>query len=288
MVAGSERGRHLGPRPAGADGHAVAQRLGHGDDVRLQTLGLEGEPVAGAPEPGLNLVEHEERVALRAQRPHGTEVVRARHDDPTLALDRLEQDAGHGVAVEGLVERGDVVVGHVHEPLGEGEERRLLLRLARGRQRGQGPAVECVVGADHDVAPATGPAPGQLERALVGLRSGIGEEHLPAGLPGTAVDQPVDGTGHLGRQRVAVEVRDVAQRPRLRGHGIGDDGMGMAQRHDRQPGDEVEVLLAVGVEQDGALAPHEGGRRLGVGAHERVHVLAVSVMAAPSCRRPSR
>ena len=35
VVAGREGRRHLRPRPAGADGHAVAERLGHGDDVGL-------------------------------------------------------------------------------------------------------------------------------------------------------------------------------------------------------------------------------------------------------------
>ena len=115
------------------DRHAVAQRLGHRHHVGLEALGLEGEPVPGAAEAGLHLVEHEQRVALGAQRPHRAQVVRARDHDAALALERLEQDGGHRVRVERLVERGDVVVGHVHEPLGQREERRLLLGLARWR-----------------------------------------------------------------------------------------------------------------------------------------------------------
>ena len=96
----------------------VQTGLGHGDDVGPQTLGLEGEPVPGAAEAGLHLVEHEQGIAFRAQGTDGTEVVRARHHDPAFALQGLEQHGGHRVGVERLVQRGDVVVGHVHEPFG--------------------------------------------------------------------------------------------------------------------------------------------------------------------------
>ena len=67
VIAWPEGGRHLGPGPAGADGHAVAERLGHRHDIWLQPLGLEGEPVPRAAEAGLHLVEHEQRVALAAR-----------------------------------------------------------------------------------------------------------------------------------------------------------------------------------------------------------------------------
>ena len=103
MIAGAEGGRHLGPGPAGADRHAVAQRLGHGHHVGLEPLGLEGEPVAGAPEAGLHLIEHQEGAPLGAQLPYGAQVVRARHVDAALTLQRFEQDGGH--RVDRLVER---------------------------------------------------------------------------------------------------------------------------------------------------------------------------------------
>ncbi len=54
----------------------------------------------------------------------------------------------------------------------------------------------------------------------------------------------------------------MAERPRLLGHRVGHGRVGVAERHDGQAGDEVEVLLSVGVEEDGALPPHEGGRRV--------------------------
>ena len=285
MVARTEGGGDLSPGPAGTDRHAVPERLRHRHHVGLEALRLEGEPVSGPAETRLDLVEHQQRVALGAQRAHGTEVVRARHHDPALALQRLEQHRGHRLGVERLVERGDVVVRHVHEALGQRQEGRLFLGLAGRSQGGERPAVKGVVHADDDVATAPSPAPGQLERAFVRLRPRVGEEDLASGLPRPAVDQPVDRAGHLGRERVAVEVGHVAQRPRLLGHGLGDHGVGVAERDDREPRDEVEVLGAVGVEEHRALAAHERHRRIGVGAHEH---LALAPFAGAVARAIAR
>ena len=144
VIAGAERRRHLGPGPAGADRHAVAQCLRHGHHVGLEPLGLEGEPVAGAPETRLHLIEHQEGAPLGAQLLYGAQIVRARHVDAALALQRFHQDGGHRVdrLVERRGERGHVVVGHVGEALGQGQEGRVLLGLPGGRQRGQGPPVK--------------------------------------------------------------------------------------------------------------------------------------------------
>ena len=48
VIAGREGRRHLGARPARPDGHAVAESLGHGDDVGLDARVLEREPPSGA------------------------------------------------------------------------------------------------------------------------------------------------------------------------------------------------------------------------------------------------
>ena len=70
VVAGLERGGHLGPGPAGADGHAVAEGLGHRDDVGHDAEVLEAEPPPGAAEAGLHLVDHEQDAPLVAQPAH--------------------------------------------------------------------------------------------------------------------------------------------------------------------------------------------------------------------------
>ena len=64
---GRERCGDFGPGPARTDRHAVAERLGHRDDVGPDAAVLEAEPAAGAPEPGLHLVHDEQRFAFVAQ-----------------------------------------------------------------------------------------------------------------------------------------------------------------------------------------------------------------------------
>ena len=144
----------------------------------------------------------------------------------------------------------------------------MFFGLSGRGQRGQGPPMERVVGADDHVAATAGPTPGEFEGALVGLGPRVGEEHLPAGLTGPAVDQAVDRQRNLGPQRVAVEIRHMGQRPGLGRHGIGHDGVRMSERDHSQTRDEVEVALPCRIEEVRPFAPHEGDRRLGVGAHE--------------------
>ena len=43
----------------------AAEPLGQGDDVGLDALGLVGEPVPGAADAGLHLVEHQQRAVPR-------------------------------------------------------------------------------------------------------------------------------------------------------------------------------------------------------------------------------
>ncbi len=102
--------------------------------------------------------------------------------------------------------------------------------------------------------------------------------------------------GDLGGQRVAVQIRYVAERARLLGDRVGDRGVGMAERDDRQAGDEVEVPVPSASKSTVPSPADEGGRRVGVGAHEgaalgrhAVHGPPVSgpVTAAPWSRRPS-
>ena len=112
----------------------------------------------------------------------------------------------------------EVVPGDVAEALGQRLEGLVLGRLAGGVQRGEGAAVERAEGADDDVAAAAAEPPGQLERALVGLGAGVGEEHLAAQCPSSG--QPGWPTpssrsrvcGHLPARLGAEEVGHVEQR----------------------------------------------------------------------------
>ena len=74
---GQEGGRHVVAGPAGADRHAVAERLGDGHHVGLYAVVLEAEPAPGSPQAGLHLVDDHQDAALVAQAAHSLEVLGA-------------------------------------------------------------------------------------------------------------------------------------------------------------------------------------------------------------------
>ena len=133
-----------------------------------------GEPPPGPAHAGLHLVEPEQRTVRVGDGAGGGEVALGRHDDAGLALHRLEQDRRGLVGDRGR-ERLGVAVRHEGHVAGQRQERRPVRLLGRQRERAHGPAVEAALGRD-DVG-AAGP-PGELERRLVGLGAGVGDEHL--------------------------------------------------------------------------------------------------------------
>jgi hypothetical protein len=112
-----------------------------------------------------------------------------------------------------------------------------------------------------DPAPV-GVLAGDLDRALVGLGARVGEEDAPAQ---ARLREPLGEPRH----RLGVEeVRDVDQPPRLLAHGGDYVRVAVADRADRDPGEEVEVLPALGVPEERPLAAHELDRRPPVGPHQ--------------------
>ena len=142
------------------------------------------------------------------------------------------------------------------EPIGHGVERLVLGWLAGGSKRGERAAMETAVGADHRVSAAATELARQLQRRLVGLRTAVTEKDL-ASLAGDFREKGVDLNGRATCVRVGEEVADMQQRVGLTGDRLGDDGVRMTQRGDGEPAQKIEVSLAVGVPQLGALAPCE-------------------------------
>ena len=112
-----------------------------------------------------------------------------------------------------------------------------------------------------DPAPV-GVLAGDLDRALVGLGAGVGEED-PA-----AEARLGEALGEAHHRLGVEEVGDVHQAAGLLAHGLDHGGVAVADRADRDPGEEVEVLLALGVPEQGALAADELDRRAPVGPHQ--------------------
>jgi hypothetical protein len=75
VVAGLEHVHHVCAREEGTHGqHAAAERLAERHAVRADPRVLEAEHLAGASEPGLDLVEEEQHVVLRADLADALEV----------------------------------------------------------------------------------------------------------------------------------------------------------------------------------------------------------------------
>ena len=107
----------------------------------------------------------------------GTQEVLGQRMDAGLALDRLEHDRGRLVGHR-IRERALVIARYGPEPGHEGREGSLLCLLwSRGEGAHRAP-VKAALG--HHEATSGTPAPGQFERALDGLGTGVAEKHLAA------------------------------------------------------------------------------------------------------------
>ena len=91
MAAGGEQLSDASAGQAGADGHAISQAFGQGHHVRHDAFVLEGKPGAGAPDAGLDFVEHHQPAVARTVLAQGFEVARRRHQHTTFTLDRFKQ-----------------------------------------------------------------------------------------------------------------------------------------------------------------------------------------------------
>ena len=181
--------------------------------------------------------------------------------DAGLALDRLDQHRRR-VSVDSLDERVRVVAAHHLEARHERRERGLLGLVGGRGQRPHRAPVKAALQHDEVAAPAA-PAR-QLERAFDRLGSRVAEKDAPAERAVREVlRKPNAGLG-------VVEVPDVHQAPRLLADRLHEPRVAVPELHDRDAGQEVEVLIALVVPEPRALAAHELDRVAGVGRHHRV------------------
>ncbi len=198
----------------GPDREATAQALGEGDDVGHDTVPQVRQPVTGAPDAALHLVEPQQCTVLVGDAARRGEVALGRHHDAGLALDRLQAD-GRGLVGHGGGECVGVAVRDEGDVTGQRLERLAVGGLRGQRERAHGAAVEPALG--HDDVGATG-APGELEGPLVGLGAGVGEEDLAALLRGGVTEQGEQALGQLDLRAGGEEVGDVPQGLQLLGH----------------------------------------------------------------------
>src|SRR6266436_4583103 len=88
----------------GSDGHASAQRLRHGDEIRLDTEMFGGEPFAGAGEARLHFIGDEENAVFAANILQQLEIIARRNDEAAFAENGFSDDGGDGFGSDGTLE----------------------------------------------------------------------------------------------------------------------------------------------------------------------------------------
>ena len=124
---------------------------------------------------------------------------------------------------------------------------------------------------------------GDLEGSLVGLGAGVGEEHAGTGhrlggLPVLLSQQAFQPLGELDHLRVGEQVRRMAERGDLIRHGVNNGRVSVPQSVHGDAGQQVEVLVAFRVGDDGAAARDQLARRGAIGFEQRGIPVALPVV----------
>ena len=265
------------------------------DDVGPDAGVLEPEPPAGAPEPGLHLVDDQQRFALVAQPRARAARYSARRGftppSPCTASSMTARDA----VVDRGGERVEVVERDLPEPVGQRLERLLLLRLAGRRERRERAAVERAVRARSRGSGRGPPLRWPYRRASLIAHSFASAPELAKNTRPSAAEQRVERAPRagVGRRCSRGSTRAAAC---AAWSAIASATSGCAWPSDvtaSPPGSRDSALPSLS-QSSGALAAHERDRQPAVGLH---HVLGVervdvrrserqcsSFMGAPSFR----
>ncbi len=279
---------------------SVGDALGRDDQIGVDALVLAREHRAGAGESGLHLVGDEHDAVLAAPVEQCRQEALGGHDEPALALDRLDDHGGEIVGADLLVDDaegalgGELAVGgqllaelRVAERVGhrravdlggEGAEAVLVgHRLRRQRHRQVGAAVIGVVEGDDRLLARVGPC--DLDGVLDGLGPGV-EQRRPlfADDRGEPVEVLADGDVLLVGRDHEAGMRELGG---LRGHGVDDAGRGVADGRDRDARAQVDQPVAVDVLDDAAARAGRVHRHGGSDATGYCGVLALDQLLGP-------
>ncbi len=249
-----------------ADRHPGTQPFGKRHHIGRDTGPLVREPLSGAPHAALNLVDHEQPIALVAQLAHRPKVVRVHRMNTAFTLNSLKEDSDDvRIVGGGRPQTVHIVQRHPDEPLHQRTETGLDLWVAGGTQGGDGAPMKRLL-VDHDLGPLYALVMTELARqfecSLVGFQPCRAEEHV--GHAGE-LDE-FFGQYFLVRYVVVVgSVNQFAQLVLQRRHQF---GVVVPQRVDRDATQGVQILLAIDVPDTATLAMREGDRHAPVGVHD--------------------
>ena len=172
--AGAEDAEHLAPCDNGRHRiEATGERLAEDVHVGSHVVVIAREQLACAAEPRLDLVGHEQHVALLAEVGELAQPPIGRNQDARFGLDRLDEH-GTGVRPDGATRGLDVTERDDAESRRERPEAALVVRVRREADDGRRTPVEVVLEHDdlrllggnafHVVAPAARGLDGRLDR----------------------------------------------------------------------------------------------------------------------------
>ncbi len=203
------------------------------------------EQLSGAAHAGLDLVDNQQQAVRPSQRSQIAQELIGRRPHAGFALDRLQHDAD-GLVCDQPFDGGEIVQLCLGKARHLGLEQRLEGFLAGGRHGRQRPAVEAALEGDDLVGAVLVQGAvfaREFDRAFVGFRARIGEEHLiEAAVIGQRLCELEAGAVVKSRTRRQQQFCLCRQR-------FGDLGRGVAKAIDRPTLDEVEIALAAVVPQ---------------------------------------
>jgi hypothetical protein len=225
------------------DREAAAEALAEGQDVGHHGLVLEREHLARASDPGLDLVENQQRAVRVTQLAQPAQVAVGRNVHAAFSLDGLD-DEGGGVRVDRALCGREIAERDHHLFRQQVAIGVAMLGLADHGERAQRPAVERALGGD-ELAP-TGRAVRELQCAFDRLGARVDEEAARERLGGERAQR-------LGE----IELRQRG----LLADGFDQGRVAVPDRADAPARGEVHVLAAVHVDHARAAALDEGHRQ---------------------------
>src|SRR5271157_945491 len=240
-----------------SQGDAAGKRLGQRSDVRQNAVVLISAPLACAAHAGLNLIGNKKGSSRAGQRTRlGEELLRERAY-AAFALDGFDED-GTDFIRKFRAQVSDIVELHKIDAWHNRAEWLAILGLVSGGDGAEGAAVKALLKGDKScadllafAAQESGVRAGQLERAFPGLSAGVGKEcAIKAGTLGKPLRQ-------LRLALVEKQIRNVNEGAALFQNCICDGRMGVAQRVDADAAQQVEIAIALFVDELHELAANE-------------------------------
>ena len=206
--------------PNRANGKTSAETFGHADRIGPHIGVFKGEERSRAPDPTLHLIEHQQQIVFRAQRPQAPEKFGSRRIDTALALHRLEEDR-RGVFVDQIGEALEIVEFPERETVQQRSKPLLDLLLGRSAHAAKRAPVKSIFRADDFEALALYSArftnamqSRELEQTIIRLGSTVAKKQPTRPRPG---HQP---PGKFTLQRVAEKIARMNQLAGLALHGL--------------------------------------------------------------------